>query len=505
MNARMNFISYAITLIITFFTRHIFLEKLGAEFMGLSETLSSILGFLNLAELGIGSAIGFVLYKPIYENDQAKINEVISVLGVLYRGIGLFILISGVILSFFLPSFFEDTSFDTKTLYMGYYCLLTTSLIGYFINYRTCILGADQRNYVVTGYYQIVNVVRTLAQVLAALYISSFALYFLIQFVFGVINVIILNIKVNQLYPWLKTDLKEGRKLLRKYPEVFKYTAQIFAHKLATLLQFQLTPIFIYKYVSLATVALYANYTVVTTRLQQFLGTVLDSTGASIGNMIAEGDENKSYQTYRQLFVFRSLIAGIAATCSGYLVAPFVSIWLGPEYVLDWKISVIVALLMYSTMIRLTDSFLFGSGLFYDVWAPYVEGAICIIGAIVGGSQWGLPGVMLGQLLSQLLIVHIWKPYFLFSKGFHKSVFHYWVMVLKNVALLFPATFAAWFVTNKVYTYQQLGVSWLNWISGALIFTSIIAAFYFISMWVAYKDIRILFRRIVFVLSRKSK
>lgn len=501
----MNLIAYSLTLLIAFFTRRIFLDRLGAEFMGLSETLGSILGFLNLAELGIGTAIGYVLYKPVYDQDHNKINEVVSVLGVLYRWIGLLIMAAGIILSIFLPFFFKDTSFNYSTLYVGYYCLLASSLIGYFINYRTCILGADQRNYVVTGYFQIINVCRTLAQVFAAIYISSFALYFIIQFVFGVFNVIILNLKVNQLYPWLKTDLKNGRALLKKYPEVFKYTAQLFAAKFATILQFQLTPVFIYKYVSLSTVALYANYTTVTARLQQLLGTVLDSTGSSIGNMIAEGDESKSYNTFRQLFTFRSLCAGIAATCTGYLVAPFITVWLGAQYVLDWKISIIVALLMYSAMLRLTDSFLYGSGLFYDVWAPYAEGAICIVGAIVGGSHWGLPGVMMGQLLSQLLIVHMWRPYFLFSKSFHRSVFLYWGMAIKNLILLIPSALIAYILTNKRFTYQQLGESWLNWILGSCLFALTISILYFILTWLSSKDLRILSKRILFVLSHKNK
>lgn len=506
LNARVNLIAYTVSLFIAFFSRQIFLSRLGAEFMGLSETLNSILGFLNLAELGIGTAIGYVLYKPIYDKDHNKINEIISVLGVLYRWVGYFILFAGVVLSFFLPLFFKDTSFDASTLYIGYYCLLSTSLIGYFINYRTCILAADQRNYVVTGYFQIVNVCRTLIQMLVAMYVASFALFFIIQFFFGVVNVIILNVKVNQLYPWLKTDVRNGRALLKQYPEIFKYISQIFIHKIGALVQFQLTPIFIYKYVSLASVALYANYTTVTSRVQQLISTVLDSTGSSIGNMVAEGDNNKSYNTFRQLFLFRSLCSGIAATCCGYLVAPFVSVWLGPQYVLDWKISVIVALLMYSRMVRLVDPFLYASGLFSDVWAPFAESAICIAGAIVGGSHWGMSGVMLGQLLSQLLIVHIWKPYFLFSRGFHRSVFAYWELVARTVVLLAISGVLAWLLTSLLYTYTELAEGWSNWILGALVFSVSLSIINCLLIWLASKEIRILFKRISFAMfSRKNK
>ena len=81
LNARVNFIYYFITLILSFFSRKVFLDCLGADFVGLTGTLQNLLGFLNLAELGVGSAIGYLLYKPLYDHDQDKINEIISVMG----------------------------------------------------------------------------------------------------------------------------------------------------------------------------------------------------------------------------------------------------------------------------------------------------------------------------------------------------------------------------------------------------------------------------------------
>lgn len=98
-NAQVNLIFYFITLALSFFSRKIFLDYLGAEFIGLTGTLQNLLGFLNLADLGIGASIGYVLYKPIFEKDEKKINEIISVFGFLYRRIGLIILSAGIILS----------------------------------------------------------------------------------------------------------------------------------------------------------------------------------------------------------------------------------------------------------------------------------------------------------------------------------------------------------------------------------------------------------------------
>ena len=81
LNARVNLIFYFLTLLLSFFSRKIFLDLLGADFVGLTTTLQNLLSFLNIAELGIGGAIAYVLYKPLFEQNQQRINEIISVLG----------------------------------------------------------------------------------------------------------------------------------------------------------------------------------------------------------------------------------------------------------------------------------------------------------------------------------------------------------------------------------------------------------------------------------------
>ena len=174
LNARVNLIFYFLTLTLSFFSRKIFLNTLGADFVGLTGTLINLLGFLNLAELGISTAIGYVLYKPLFEQDQQKIIEIISVFGYLYRWVGRIILISGCILSLFLPLIFPDTGFELTVIYLAYYSFLASSLIGYFINYRQTLLGADQKNYVVVVYFQTGNIIKTIIQMTSAYYTRNF-------------------------------------------------------------------------------------------------------------------------------------------------------------------------------------------------------------------------------------------------------------------------------------------------------------------------------------------
>lgn len=133
LNARVNLIFYFLTLALSFFSRKIFLDTLGADFVGLTSTLQNLLGFLNLAELGISTAIGYVLYKPLFEQNKLKINEIISVFGYLYHWIGKIMLLAGGILACFLSLIFSNTGFDLTLIFFVYFSFLISTLIGYFI------------------------------------------------------------------------------------------------------------------------------------------------------------------------------------------------------------------------------------------------------------------------------------------------------------------------------------------------------------------------------------
>ena len=80
LNAEVNVIFYFLTLFLTFFSRKIFLDCLGTEFIGLTGTLGNILGYLNLAELGITACIGYFLFKPLQTNNKQEIQDILSLL-----------------------------------------------------------------------------------------------------------------------------------------------------------------------------------------------------------------------------------------------------------------------------------------------------------------------------------------------------------------------------------------------------------------------------------------
>lgn len=471
LNARVNLIFYFLGLLLSFFSRKIFLDILGADFMGLAGTMINLLNFLNLAELGIGSAIGYVLYKPLFERNEEKINEIISVFGYIYRQIGFIIMGAGFLLGCCLPWIFPHTQFSLGIIYFSYCSLLTSSLLGYFLNYKQTLLGADQRNYVITAYYQSAALIKTLLQILITYYTGNYYLWITSELLLGIAYTLILNWKIRKVYPWLKSEIQQGKLLFKKYPEVMKYTKQLFVHKLGSFIQYQTTPFLIYAFVSLKTVAFYGNYTIIIDKITLLINNLLGSTGAGVGNLIAEGNQKKIQQVFWELLSIRFLIAGIISFALLRLTAPFISLWLGEEYVLP---NYILALIIFNAFIGYTrgatDQFLYGYGLFHDTWAPVAEVCINLPIALIGGHFWGLHGILFGGIGSLVAIVCIWKPYFLYSQGFKVSVSHYWINYGKHIGiLLFVGGLCYYLIPVKYFSPEK---SFGNWIIYGFLLTA---------------------------------
>lgn len=463
LNAKVNLIFYFITLFLSFFSRKIFLNCLGDDFVGLTGTMSNLLDFLNLAELGIGTAIGTVLYKPLFDNDRGKINEIISVFGYFYRKIGLFILLGGVVLSAFLPLIFSKTEFQLPLIYFAFYSFLASSLIGYFANYKQTLLGADQRNYVVTAYFQTSNLIKTLIQIGFAYYTRNYFYWVFIELCFGIIYSIILNWKIRKVYPWLKSEVKDGRQLRKKYPLIMTYTKQLFVHKIGTLVQLQIKPLLIYSFVSLQVVAFYGNYALVVDKVAMLIKNILGSTGAGVGSLVAEGDKVRIKRVFWELTALNYFIAGILVFCIYYLMEPFITLWVGSEYVLSRNVLIIILASMFIMQTRGTnDQFLFAYGLFHDVWAPLVEAGLSITISLICGSWWGLQGVLLGSVISMLFIVVLWKPYLLYHWGFKEGWAEYWKEILKYVVIII----GSWLVCSWLIPFIPINPfhSYWDWI-----------------------------------------
>lgn len=461
-NAKVALIFYLLSLIIVFFSRRLFLQYLGDDFVGLTGTLTNILGFLNLAELGVSSAIAFLLYAPLQNDNHQKIEKLISAFGYLYRRIGFIVLATGVVFSCFIPLIFKNATIDLSVIFFAFYSYLSSSLISYFCNYKQTLLTADQKNYIVVSFYQTGILIKTIIQIILVYYYRSYYLWIGIELFYGIIYSFILNARIRKEYPWLQANIKQGGKLLKEYPEINSYTRKIFIHKIKDFMLGQGDQIFVFVFVSLKMVAYYSNYVLITAKLGQLASTVLDSATASIGNLVAENNKERINQVFWELMAIRYYFAGIMVFSLFFLLEPFITLWLGQEYVLSQTVLILFLINVFIAQSRgAVDSFNTAHGLYGDVWAAWAEGIINIIVTISLSFHYGIVGILLGKVISTFFIIVLWKPYYLFSQGLKQSVWIYWKGVGRYY-VAFMVSFIIMFFLLKKLAINPFS-SFLNW------------------------------------------
>lgn len=436
-NARVALVFYFINLVLQFFSRKVFLNYLGAEVLGLNTTAQNLIGFLNLAELGIGGAIAFTLYKPIFERDKQAINEIVSVQGWLYRRVAYIVIAGACVLMCFFPLIFKKAEVPMWYTYGSFIVLLVSTLLGYFVNYRQIVLAADQKEYKITLNVQGFKIIKVLLQIVAIYYLNNGYVYWmLLELLLSGIAAFALDRLLKREYPWLQTAIGNGKKLSRKYPQIITKTKQVFFHKMAGFVLLQTSPLIIYAYASLTLVAVYGNYMLIVTGVTLLMDALLRGINAGVGNLVAEGDKLRIKRVFWELTSFRLWMASFICFGVYKLGHAFITLWVGNGFVLEQPAFVVLLAITFISLSRTNDTFLAAYGLFQDVWAPAAEAFLNLGLSVLLGYYYGLPGILSGVLISLLIIVCGWKPFFLYKFGFKENVGEYVVRLFKYLALI---------------------------------------------------------------------
>lgn len=494
-NIKIALLFYILNLLIQFVYRKIFLDHLGSEVLGLNTTAQNLLGFLNIAELGIGSAVAYNLYKPLYEKNTDDINAIVSIQGWLYRRIATIVIIGAIVLMFFFPLIFEKADLPLWYPYGAFIALLTSSLLSYFVNYKQIVLSADQKEYKVTICVQGVKLIKIATQLLAIYFFENGYLWWIIiEILMAFVTSLILNKTISKEYPWLTTNVSQGNILKNKYPEILRKTKQIFFHKIGSFVMGQTSTIIIYAFTSLTMVAIYGNYLLVISGMILLVNSVFNSMDAGIGNLVAEGDKKKIKSVYWQITVLRIWIASMVCYGLYILSDRFITLWVGSEYILPHTTLIVLIINTFLGLIRNNDSFINAYGLYGDIWAPIIEATLNLSLSITLGYYLGLPGVLLGVCISLFLVIHCWKPYFLYKYGFKENWTEYALKYIKYFTVIVLSFIVCSLFFNKYIIISN--ASFIDWALYAIIMMSIYCIISFILFYATDNSFRRFIKRI---------
>ena len=453
-NSSANILALIIMFIPNIIIRKIFLDSLGSEMLGLTSLYTNIISWLSIFEMGVGSAIVFSLYKPYSINDYKSIKSYIDFYGKFYRKIGLIILIASLLISPFIKYFISDNvNYNIASIGLILYAINT--FISYIFSYRLCILNVAQEAYIITLGTSISRLIIFIVQVVMLKTYPNFILYIIIQIVINLIYFIIINMYISKRFTWINgkgEELKDAEK-----SNLTRNINALFMHKIGTLVLQSTDNIVISKFLGLTTLAKYTNYQIVINVLQSLVDSILGGLTGSLGNLIAEGDINKSYNIHKKIFFMSFWITSFIVISIYNTLNQFVVLWVGEQNLINtFTFNIILINTYFFTMRGSVEQFKSASGVYYqDRYAPLAEAIINLVVSITLVKYMGLSGVFIGTLISNITVVFWVKPYIVYKYIFNKSIIKYFKTYFKYLFIAIITLFVTSTITNNLkYNYD---------------------------------------------------
>jgi O-antigen/teichoic acid export membrane protein len=424
-NIFISIFSQLIIVALGFISRKVFLDSLGVNYLGVNGLLTNVLSMMALVEGGIGLSIVYNLYKPLAESDRKKVIALVQLYKKVYKILALITLLISLCLYPFLEHLMKEGE-SISNITIIYFLFVAKNIVSYLNAHKWSLINADQRGYVLVRMELFFQVTTTVAKILVLIATENYILYLLIEFFIYIIQNITNGIIVNKRYSYIKTKTKHSIDNDTK-ENLKKNVKALFLHNIGGFCVFGTDNILISSFVSIATVGLYSNYTMITQQLASLISPLLGGIGASVGNLIATESNEKNYSVFKIAYLMNFWIYSFSLIFLYNLLEPFINWWLGDGYLLDNVAFIFILINFYLNGMRTAIStFKNKAGLFVqDKYAPLFEGLINLVFSLVLVKYLGLTGIFLGTAISTLSTVFWTQPVIVYKNVFKRSVWSY--------------------------------------------------------------------------------
>lgn len=404
-----------------FALRTALLYSLGVEYLGLNGLFASVVQVLNIADLGVESAIAFSLYRPIAEDDKASICALMALYRKYYIGIGLFILGAGLCTLPFLPRLIEGGSPSGVNIYLGFALYLLSAASSYLAGgYRKCLLKAHMRGDVLSRVALAVLLAVTVLQLVAVCVFHSYYLYLVLLIVSVVAENSSAALISHRMYP----DYKPGGILPRQYLCQFRQRIRdLFTAKISTVILNSADAVVISAFLGLGVLAKYQNYYYILAAVAALMEVLFDSAIAGIGNSLITESKEKNYGDLKLLSFAVGWAAGWCACCFVCLYQPFMRIWVGEALLLPFGMVILFACYFVAIeMNRVINVYKDAAGMWHrDRFRPLTAAVLNLVLNLLTVRRLGLYGVLLSSVVAVVGVEVPWLLHILFSQMFPRE------------------------------------------------------------------------------------
>lgn len=422
-----------VLLLIGFISRKIFIVYLGEEILGLNSLYGNLLDLLNLADLGIGVAVQYQLYEPLVKKDNTKLSKIMSSAKKIYNCIGVFVLVMGIVSSFFIQYLIKETIYPLSFIRCSYLISVVGVSLGYFFVHMRLFLLADEEMGVVNILDIAAKILTTVISLITTVVFCNYYVYLIINSLYGVLSNIFVYFIFRKKYPDICSSEKNIKKEMRTLTSDLK---NVIPMKLSNYIYNSTDNIIVSKVLGLTTVALYSNYMTIINGImgvEYLLGNVLLS---PLGKIIKEiGNKDSTVYNYYLLFQYVQFVFTNFCTVSLLvLCTPFIEMFFGKRFLVSNFVLVLLIVDFFIHSMYQPAYVMYGAaGKFKDDKVITMMSAIMnIVISIVMVNIIGLSGVIVGTLVTDLYIWGV-RTYQVVKQYFRQNIGLYIIKMLKYI------------------------------------------------------------------------
>ncbi|MBE5837299.1 lipopolysaccharide biosynthesis protein [Butyrivibrio sp.] len=436
-NMIFGFMYQIVTVVLNFVSRTVFIHTLGAEYLGLNTIFSDVLSLLSMADLGFGLAMSYSFYKPLAEGDKEKIKSLTAFFGKVYNIIAIAATVVGLALTPFLR-YIIKTEQPVPHLEIYYFFGLAGVIISYLFVYKTTLLVADQKDYMIGKIRIIRSLVGTIIKIFVLVAWKNYILYLAVNVIVSFCGNFAASRKAIKEYPYIR-DLKSAKELDKESKHnIFATLRSIMLYKLGMLLFHYTDNILISMLLGAAVVGVFSNYWMLSTRLILVEQIVFASMVASVGNLMVKESEKKRLEVFDSMMSISYIFCGILTCVYGLVADDMVHVWLGNEFQVSTSVVIAIALNTYFTSVLHPVAIIReAAGIYNKVKYCIMFGSILnIVLSIVLGLKLGLVGIILASVISRIASYYWFEPVVIYRDFFGGGCIKFFFELFKNFILV---------------------------------------------------------------------
>ena len=485
-NIIFGYLGQIMTALMSFVLQHLFIRYLAQEYLGVNGYYTSVLSVLNMAELGIGTALTYSLYGPVARGDKEKIKSYMQMYRKTYSYIGCIVCIVGLILAPFIRYLIEEPAIDTLTytdLTIFYLIFLFNTVSSYFVAYKYSIAIAEQKNYIQNNVITITKIVSVTVQIAVLAVTKNFLMFLIADAVVQLLQKIIVSIYLDRMYPILKE--KNIEPLSKEETDtIWNNTKALALHKIGDSARLQTDAMIIGKVLGMGIQGAVSNYTMVINAVSNFANIIFNSAISGFGNLIATDTKEKQYSIFKTYKFLASWIYGFSAVGFLLLMNSFVDLFVQlagkdpKNWILaHWAVYLIILDYYFKGERIVLSNYKTAAGVFeQDKYLAIIQGVVNLVLSIwLVNTSLGIIGIYVGTVVSGL-IANITKPIIIYRTCFDRSATGYFVDLFKHL-LTFCAVLI---VCRQIKMYVMPEVTLPGFIIMVVIITVVFNGVYFL-------------------------